>query len=217
MKLVFSLFLIFLFLNADEIQRLDSIVKDIENLRINYDLSQEQLKKCQVELSDEQQKNALMRKELQSSNSDNNTEIQIEKKYRKKIHSLKNQIKSLNNLVKEKENEISRLKKRYSKITKNQIKVKCNLDNKTNVFPNLIMREQKEKEVGAATYRLTQESVIYSDVNGKEIDKWEKSTSFTSTLRLGNWIKISGYFVDKKWQKAQRQMWVEASHAFKRD
>lgn len=217
MKLVFSLFLILSFLNADEMQRLDSIVKDIESLRINYDLSQEQLKKCRVELSDEQQKSALLSKELTNSSSSDNRESKIEKKYKAKINNLENQIKSLNNLVIVKEKELVKLKNIYSKTSKTQTKVQCSLENKTNMFPKLTMREEKEKQEGPATYRLTQDSVIYSDVNGKEIDKWEKSTSFTSILRLGEWIKISGYFVERKWQKAQQQMWVKASHAFKRD
>ena len=59
--LVFSAF-------GDDVDRLESIVKDIQNLRIKYDKTQESLDECRYKLKDEQQKNLLIQKELNSLN-----------------------------------------------------------------------------------------------------------------------------------------------------
>ncbi|WP_304543535.1 hypothetical protein [Sulfurimonas microaerophilic] len=213
MKLVLSLFIVLSLSNADEMQRLDSIVKDIENLRVNYDHSQEKLQECQVKLLDEQQKAALLQTELKNSGSQNKEN----KNYVDKINNLENQIKYMNSILKDKEKEIARLKLPKKEIVKTKINDKCNLESQINPFPELKMRESGQRTTKATTYRLKQESVIYSDINGKEIARWEKLTSFTSTLAVEGWIKITGYFVDRKWQKAKRSMWIKASHALKRD
>ncbi|MFT7860049.1 MAG: hypothetical protein ABXS93_03840 [Sulfurimonas sp.] len=218
MRLFFSLLFLFALLNGeDEFQRLDTIVKDIEELRLNYDHSQDELKKCQVKLLDEEQKNTLLLKELKGDGSP-----EIDKKnYNEKINNLKNQISYLKNIVKIKEKEIKKLKSNNKKKVKIKQKNKKCMENKINEFPKLQMRKQKPekivKDTAPATYRLKQTSVIYSSIDGKQIGEWEKSTSFTSKLRQGGWVKISGYFVDRKWKKAQKPMWVKAVNAFKRD
>ncbi|QOP41181.1 hypothetical protein [Sulfurimonas marina] len=213
MKLVLSLFIVLSLSNGDEMQRLDSIVKDIENLRVNYDRSQEKLQECEVKLLDEQQKTTLLQTELKSSSSANKEN----KKYIDKINNLENQIKYIKSILKNKEEEIAKLKLPKQEKKKSQIKVECSLENQINPFPELKMRESAWKSTKATTYRLKQDSAIYSDINGKKIGKWEKLTSFTSTLAVEGWVKISGYFVDKKWQKAKKSMWVKAANALKRD
>jgi hypothetical protein len=200
MKLVFSLFLMLVFVNADEMQRLDLIVKDIEQLRINYELSQKNLKRCEEKTLSLDDKN------------------KINEKYKEEINNLENQIYFLNKIIKNKEIEIEKLK--VSK-NKNQIICKNNLKKQINEFPELKMRNSKKvdtvKDTTPTTYRVSQDSIIYSAIDGKEIDKWEKLTSFTSKLKINGWIKISGYFVNKKWRKADKEMWIEASHTLKRD
>ncbi|MEJ2414859.1 MAG: hypothetical protein P8Y22_06295, partial [Sulfurimonas sp.] len=193
MKLVFSLFLMLVFVNADEMQRLDLIVKDIEQLRINYELSQKNLKRCEEKTLSLDDKN------------------KINEKYKEEINNLENQIYFLNKIIKNKEIEIEKLK--VSK-NKNQIICKNNLKKQINEFPELKMRNSKKvdtvKDTTPTTYRVSQDSIIYSAIDGKEIDKWEKLTSFTSKLKINGWIKISGYFVNKKWRKADKEMWIEA-------
>jgi hypothetical protein len=200
MKLVFSLFLMLVFVNADEMQRLDLIVKDIEQLRINYELSQKNLKRCEEKTLNLDSKN------------------KINEKYKEEINNLENQIYFLNKIIKNKEMEIEKLK--ISK-NKNQIICKNNMKKQINEFPELKMRNSKKvdtvKDTTPTTYRVSQDSIIYSAIDGKEIDKWEKLTSFTSKLKINGWIKISGYFVNKKWRKADKEMWIEASHTLKRD
>ncbi len=200
MKLVFSLFLMLVFVNADEMQRLDLIVKDIEQLRINYELSQKNLKRCEEKTLSLDDKN------------------KINEKYKEEINNLENQIYFLNKIIKNKEIEIEKLK--VSK-NKNQIICKNNVKKQINEFPELKMRNSKKvdtvKDTTPTTYRVSQDSIIYSAIDGKEIDKWEKLTSFTSKLKINGWIKISGYFVNKKWRKADKEMWIEVSHTLKRD
>jgi len=43
----------------------------------------------------------------------------------------------------------------------------------------------------------------------KVLEQWEKHTSFTSNVKSKNRIKITGYFVNKKWRKASKEMWVD--------
>ncbi|WP_428738664.1 hypothetical protein [Sulfurimonas sp.] len=213
-KIVFMVFLFVLILNADDMQRLDEIVKDIENLRISYDKSQDSLNKCQIQLHDQQEKNMILQKELKNES----TETYMKSINVSDIENLKNQIKNLKKQIKNKDNEILLLKNKNNKIMDNQIKKENTLENEINNFPELKMRKQpKLVDNTPTTYRLTQESIIYSGIDGVEVDKWEKSTSFTSKLKTAGWIKISGYFVDKKWQKVQKDMWVKTSQAFKRD
>jgi hypothetical protein len=33
---------------------------------------------------------------------------------------------------------------------------------------------------------------------------------------MDGWIKISGYFVKRKWKKAQKEMWVKSAQTIKR-
>ncbi len=199
MKFFFFVWILLVSLNADEMQRLESIVKDIEKLRIDYEVSQTKLQECQTTLHAQQE---------YSIN---------DKTYIEKIKNLENQIKKLEKSLKSK-NE-NNLKRKENKVYSfdNQIKIDNCSEKSDNAFPKLKMREKQEKDTSPTTYRLNQNSIIYASIEGKEIDKWEKSTSFTSKLRIGKWIQISGYFVNRQWQKAQKQMWVKASNVLKRD
>ncbi len=112
-----------------------------------------------------------------------------------------------------------------------------------NPFPELMMKEQKtvlphETEVQivievkktppvsacpdritteeGSVYRMNKEADIYDAPQGKVVDRWEEKTSFTSNVSQGEWIMITGYFVDRRWQKAQKEIWVKAEDTLKR-
>ena len=68
----------------------------------------------------------------------------------------------------------------------------------------------------ASAYRLLVDADIYDAINGKVIDNWEARTSFTSSQRTALWVKITGYFVDRQWQKAKRDLWIKSDKVFKR-
>jgi len=127
-------------------------------------------------------------------------------KYKKKISSLENQIKELKNLSKNKEISI---KKRAKEL---HIAPKCE---ENNSFPKLKMRVQY---FPASSFRLVNDAEIYADKDSDEIvERWEKGTSFTSNIKSDKRIKITGYFVNRVWQKATRDMWVDSSNVKQRD
>ena len=67
------------------------------------------------------------------------------------------------------------------------------------------------------TFRTLRDAVIFDKPGGVRVDLWEKGRSFTSYLESGSWIKITGYFVNRKWKKSNKEMWIKKSDAFERD
>ena len=212
MKTVFLTFLLLLSnLNADEITRIESIVNDITKLRINYEKSQEELASCAVSLKDEKEKNSILIQELNSDTLSNKKEIE----YKKSIKNLESKIKELEKIVKAKENKNKINKKDTTVCLNNQIKDK-------NVFPKLqIKNEFLETEnlesFQASSFRVNKKATIYNSINGSKITEWEENTSFTSNQKTKNWIKITGFFVEKVWQKATDEMWVKIEDTKQRD
>lgn len=196
MKIVLTvLMVIFMQLNADEIQRIESMVEDISKLRSDYTLTQDKLAKCSAKLKNDF-----------TTESDY---VKKEKEYINRIISLENQLKKAKNRVVIKEIPKS----------KNQVKLKVCLDNQKiesdNKFPKLKMKKEfiDESEetlfFKASSFRVNHEAKIYDGVDADVIDIWENRTSFTSNQRKNKWIKITGYFVDKQWRAATSEMWVK--------
>lgn len=200
MKFIFlALSLFSLYLNADEIQRIESVVADIQKLRLDYDKSQEDLSLSLVKLRDEKQKNDILLKRLESKENE--------------IKDLKNQIKSIKNkiIVKNKEKVI--IKELSQKCTKKQIE-------KKNKFPKLMMRDESKKQVDSDTnphtYRLNKNAKIYDAQAGAVLFEWEERRSFTSNFKSGEWIQITGYFIEKIWHKSAKELWVKEEDAKRR-
>ncbi len=133
--------------------------------------------------------------------------LQKEKQYKKRIKYLERKLKKQEKLLR-------------SNLS-NQQKVQSRCKNSDNSFPPLMMKPEyvskKIEYFKASPFRLTKESDIYDDIDGKKIDRWEAKTSFTSNQRTAKWVKITGYFVDKQWRRAQKDMWVKASNVLKRN
>ena len=68
----------------------------------------------------------------------------------------------------------------------------------------------------ASAFRLNKASVIYSDLNGSVFETWDEGRSFTSAEGTKSMIKITGYFTDKVWGKATKEMWIKSQDATKR-
>ena len=114
----------------------------------------------------------------------------------KRIEKLEKELKNKNNLLKSKEKIIKKLRKKKEN------------------FPKLMMKDevgQKDELVRfkATSYRLKYDSIIYNGINGKMITKWVKATSFTSSVKTKSWIKVTGYFVNKKWIPSKKDMWIK--------
>jgi chromosome segregation ATPase len=187
--------------------------------------------KLQMTLSNEKNKNKL----LESEN----------KKLLLQIKELNTTIKSQNSVLKSKDSIINKLEvqqielkkqllktKRKKSVVKNRAtkvkvdtKVVCQEAKDTNIFPKLVKKEhnlsdvrvsEKVVEVGARAYRLAKDATIYDAINGKKITEWTIRTSFTSNVRSENWIKITGYFINKKWLPSASPMWIQAKDVIKR-
>ena len=203
MKYILFLASLFISLNADEIKRIEAIVNEITQLRLEYT-------QCQEKLVSQSKSDLTSRKE---------------EKYKNTIKDLTNQINIYKKDLKIKENTIEKLsleKLSKVKIKENSLK---NLDfNKceaANSFPKLMMKEKFQKKeqlefFPASAFRFNKRSAVYNAINGDVIENWEEHTSFTSNQRTQNWIKITGYFVDKVWQGATRELWVKSSDVTKR-
>lgn len=164
MKFLLLIFITFIFAEANEIQRVDDILKDINELRAKN-------QECQNNLDD-------------------------------KILMYQNKILKLENIIKK--------QKKMLKPTP-----ECE---EQNSFPKLKMKENaKIQSFKASAFRTNKLAPIYSDLKGKVIiDEWEKDTSFTSSQRTSSMIKITGYFIDKVWTKAKKDMWIKVEDSTKR-
>ncbi|MEA1982253.1 MAG: hypothetical protein U9N39_01810 [Campylobacterota bacterium] len=206
-SILLLLMVLFSSANANEVQRIESIVEDINRLRSDYAKLDDQLSVCKHNLKDEQEKNKILKKETDSLN---------------------NQLKKANTLLKTKEKNCKIIKNRLNKKTNNRVDTdKClntQIIKSENTFPKLQMKEQYEStEIEAqvvyfkpSSFRLNKEAKIYDGIDANVISTWEELTSFTSNQGTADWIKITGYFVDKVWRPSKRDMWIKQSDAKKR-
>ena len=126
-----------------------------------------------------------------------------------KIHTLKEQ----NRRYKE---QLQLLQSQVKSKSKRKMPIQCKKENE-NPFPPLLLKKAQIIATKASTYRLAKDAPLYGDVKSTQsIDRWEKGTSFTSNMRSTTRIKITGYFVDKVWQKATKELWIDAADVIKR-
>ncbi len=224
---------------GDEINRMEKIVRDIENLRSEYN-------KCKKELNIKSIVYTLEKKNIDDSKFQNiqvkNTKIREYKKLLNKerlkntmllvkIDTLKKKKVSQNIKNSNNEIEIKDLKKQYALEVKNKEKIikilKKKKDSITKIvakdestFPSLVIKESLKSQMNkiielefpskALTYRLNKSSNIYSNINATNIVyRWKENTLFTSNALSQNRVKITGYFKNDKWQKAKKELWIK--------
>jgi len=227
MKYLFVLvFVLFNHLNADEMQRIESIVKDITKLRLDSIKSEEALDLCTVSLKDEEEKNTILHSELKLYSNF----TQTERNYKKEIEKLKKELRKVNNLLKIKQNSLKKTFIPLSSLSDDKLKLEKCLNSQTvlddNPFPQLKMKkefeenkevEQKVEFFTASSFRVNKDSNIYDGLNGVKTDVWDKDTSFTSNQKTKDWIKVTGYFVDKIWQKSKKELWIKTIDVIQRE
>ena len=163
MRLLFIYLFFGSLLFSDEIDRVNSMIKDISELRnssINHSNYDEELKSCKNELEN----NKMLRQKLQIKDN--------------KVESLMGE--------------------------KKQIKAKT------------IVKTEKEVHFSPKPFRLKDKAPIYDAINGKKLYMWEKHRTFTSGTRTEHWVKITGYFVNKKWRGARTSMWIKKEDTIER-
>jgi len=244
MKTLIIVFLTLFSLQADELKRIESIINDIAKLRVEHEECQMALESkgvLKVQTIKENDctnheknikilkvKNTLLEKKLQE-------QIKILKNTKNDIETYKKEVKTKDNEIKTLKNQLVFLEKNtknepkivIKEVLKEVVKEKKIYPKDANVFPTLMPKNTnnkredfKEKEVvqetKPTTYRLKNDSNIYTKFDGNEIYIWEEDRSFTSNIRTQNYIKITGYFVDKKWQKAEEELWIKKVDVFER-
>jgi len=206
MRYILVLTLLFSFLYTDEIKRVESIIKDITELR-------EENEVCKKELD--------FAKNKQIKKCDFSSK---EKKYKEEINKLKEKITKYKKLLNNKNKEIQKLKN-LNEAKKIDSVFKQKKFDKPNEFPNLVLKPKyikyKIEMTKPTTYRLKYNAKIYNKIDGKVIVDWEKGVSFTTNIKAtlqkkDSWLRITGFFINGKWVKSQSQMWVKTIYAKKR-
>ncbi len=204
MKILFITICLASFLLSDEIQRIESVVQDIEKLQNDYE-------KCKKSLEGAKD----IKIEVVEYFSDDNKYKKLLKNREVDIENLKDKIALLESKNKTLNKELSQ--KKYLKIEDK------------NKFPKLMPKIAKplpKKEVKkemqkieiftASSFKLNKNSDIFDSPQGNKIISWKKGRSFTSNKKMGSWIKITGYFVDKKWKQARKDLWIENLYIYEK-
>ncbi len=135
---------------------------------------------------------------------------QVNKALEKRVARLEAKVKQLTRLFAQVQ------KTKVAPVKKVQKKSKSKAKTKEVTKVHTKPKEKKTKVSQAGTYRLNRDSYIYNEADGEILDTWAEGTSFTSTKRTSRMIKITGYFVNKVWRKAEKNIWVKSENAFKR-
>jgi predicted RND superfamily exporter protein len=194
MKVLFGIFMLvsLLYSNSNEIRIVEEVVEDITKLKNDYKLCQKDLKNRFVKTNyKELDKYKILLKNEQEKNA---KMIKDMKWFTKTIETLENDLNA-------KKQELASIK------------------TKQNTHTEVIHKRKKQEKIvfiKPSTFRLNSNTAVYNEIDGVKIYQWKKDRTFTSNIRSKNWIKVTGYFVDKKWQKANAQMWIKASQVYKR-
>ena len=236
MKVFFIAILLVSFLQSDEMKRIESIVDDIAKLRVDYERCQDSLKskkpiKADIVEYKKDEVEVTKYKELLKTQRQKNIILKAELDFMSESSSNSNKaIKNYKNILKTKEDKIQSLKNKLDSFNKKSSKILkpaqvCREKEDDNSFPKLMPKEnpkvkvEVKKEVEtfkASSFRLNVTSAIYDKPDGKKVDIWEKTRSFTSNKKTISWTKITGYFIDKKWVKAKKEMWIKSTEISKR-
>lgn len=80
----------------------------------------------------------------------------------------------------------------------------------------VVTPSETPKKSGPSAYRMATDAPIYNAPGGSQVETWEARRSFTSGTASNGWVKITGYFVNRVWQRADRDLWVKESDVIKR-
>ena len=212
MKFIILFFLIVIeYSQADEIKRIETIVQGISKLREDYAALEEELAIYKYDLRDEKQKNKILKNELKLYSN----YAQQERAYHKEIASLKKELQTTKKLLHSKQ-ETQKSKEIVKTVEKKIEKKREKIEEKSikTVEKNLLPKKREEEsivEFQASSFRLKSGADIYDAIDGKKIARWEKDVSFTSNIKSQNWVKITGYFVERVWRPAQKELWIKLS------
>lgn len=82
--------------------------------------------------------------------------------------------------------------------------------------PVAVLSSSTGKKSAPSAYRMATNAPVYNAPGGSVVDTWEARRSFTSGTVNNGWIKITGYFVNRVWQRADEDLWVKESDVIRR-
>ena len=228
-------------LSGNEIERIESIVNDVTQLRQEYESCRQRLesadavalKSSEARFDAQREryeaKIAILEAALEKSQEE-------ERMAKRSLDHASLQVSQLNQLVSEQKCHIAALNgaavSKPKPVTVEPAAQTVCPD--VNPFPKLLMKERAAKaekqpvktveaEAGdtlyfeASPFRLKADADIYDAPGGNIVAHWEERTSFTSNQKRNGWIRITGYFVEKKWRPSgEESLWVEETLARRR-
>lgn len=247
--------------HADETQRIESIVRDITELRTDYGKCMSELKRyknapketkvqdCSKYKKESKKYKALVakyKKLLAKAKKENKALKQKVSEYAQSeseapsanlptdVKTLQREVKKYKLLLKIRDKKIRQLRGGSSAVSTPAPSVKQS----TNKIPALVMKDKYQKQTPSSTnmpkpkkvtkltnkietfkassFRLKVDSDIYDAPSANVVAGWKKNRSFTSNQKLNGWIKITGYFVNKKWRSAKKELWIDEANVIKR-
>ncbi len=233
MRYILILNILVLFLHANDIDRIEKIVNEIESLRESYNICQDKLSSqsmtnnsssklksleintadLTVKLQEKSNEIEVLKQELISEHE----KLKVEKESNEKLEIKLSKVKLKKPLVCKPKVVTKIVKEKIYKpkiITKTVVKLEKVDDNH---FPSLEYKDKykiKKSKTKAKTYKLKNDSDIVFNKTKKVKYIWEKNTSFTSSHKEGNYIQITGYFIDSKWKSSKDEnIWIMSSKA----
>ncbi|MEA3374376.1 MAG: hypothetical protein U9Q62_11890 [Campylobacterota bacterium] len=247
MRILLGLFVTALLLLGNEVERIESIVNDVTKLRQNYEGCRAQLAAVERgEGGNSDEKMLALQREIQSQRDLYEREIERMKNElivsEKKLVLVTRSLKDAKEKKGEYKQHLNAQQQVAGKQKSTQVKtVYVTADAAScpdpNPFPKLLMKKEytamksngtlkssagkeaveKRTHFKARAFRMKNRARVYDAPKGKVIATWEAKTSFTSGEKEGDWIRITGYFIDKKWRpNRDREMWVEKKNTISR-
>jgi peptidoglycan hydrolase CwlO-like protein len=81
---------------------------------------------------------------------------------------------------------------------------------------SVTVASETPKKSAPSAYRMSTNASVYNAPGGSMVDTWEARRSFTSGTASNGWIKITGYFVNRVWTRADEELWVKESDVIRR-
>ena len=111
------------------------------------------------------------------------------------------------------ENKNNILEKRIENLEKSLLKQNQIIKSiliKNNNKKTLVEKENKKIiKFKPAVFITKKVALLYDMPNGKSYMKFPSNYKFTAYEKVGEWIKVSGHFPDKKWRKIKQSAWIK--------
>lgn len=222
MKFFWLLALSSLCVSAEDIERIERIVRDVTELRQKYESCQEALSRIETAPMecDVSKAELLMRQKAQLSceeRLERLTSAQTQPCQASKSDALEAKIKALEEELKASTQRYTQLQTQYESLRMDHEGLKQQSVSAASKQETLSSSSVPFAWAEARAYRLLREADIYDAPGGKIVAHWEAQRSFTSMQGEGAWIRITGYFVNKQWRPSREEsLWVRAEDAFRR-